>query len=236
MPIYGGGKMFFPFNFKPYIAIIGDIKNSKEIGDRNYIQLKLKCVLDVINIKYNPVIAAKFIITLGDEFQGLLYRGTNVIDIIEEIQREMYPIQIRFGIGVGEITTDINIEMAIGADGPGYYKAREAIEILKYSEQKNKTWSSDVRIEVEEDENSISLMLNTIFSLIEVIKSNWTERQREIIYEFEKYGGSQLECAQRLNIAQSSVHRSLVKGNFYAYKNAKDTINNVLQEIGGKNV
>lgn len=32
---------------------------------------------------------------------------------------------MRFGIGIGSISTKINSEISIGADGPGYYKARE---------------------------------------------------------------------------------------------------------------
>ncbi len=224
--------MFFFFNFNPYIAIIGDIKNSKELEDRKNIQVKLKTVLNEVNEKYKLVISAKFMITLGDEFQGLLCSGDRALEIIEEIQRQMHPVEIRFGIGIGQITTEINSEMAIGADGPGYYKAREAIEILKHSEQKNKTQAADIRIEVENDEHSIAVMLNTIFSLIAVIQNNWSKRQREIVWTFEKYGGSQLECAKRLNISQSSVQRSLINGNYYAYKNAKETINTVLKEIG----
>lgn len=230
--IYGGDTMFFFFDVKPYIAIIGDIRESKKIHDRNDVQMRLKNVLEVINDKYNAEVSAKFMITLGDEFQGLLWNGTKVLDIIEEIQREMYPVQIRFGIGVGEITTNINAEMAIGADGPGYYKAREALEFLKKEEQKNKVPLSDIRIEVEEEKSNVSNLLNTIFSLMEVIKGNWTQRQREIIYEYESTEGSQLECARKLEITQSSVQRSLKKGNYYEYTHAKATVNSVLCEIG----
>lgn len=224
--------MFFFFNFNPYIAIIGDIKNSKELENRRDTQIKLNSVLNNINAKYKSVISAKFMITLGDEFQGLLCRGDGALDIIEEIQRAMYPVKIRFGIGVGQITTEINAEMAIGADGPGYYKAREAIEMLKNSEYRNKTQAANIRIEVEDDENSIAVMLNTIFSLMAVIQNNWSRRQREIVWAYEQYGGSQLECAERLNISQSSVQRSLINSNYYAYKDAKETVNTVLREIG----
>lgn len=224
--------MLLSFDYEPYIAIIGDIRNSRLLADRKEIQIKLGNVLDHINREYAPSISAKFMITLGDEFQGLLCMGKDIIGIIEKIQGEMYPVQIRFGIGVGEITTDINEAMAIGADGPGYYKARESIEILKSSEQKNKTQTSDIRIGIDQDENSVSMLLNTIFSLMEVIRRSWTDRQREIIYEFEKHEMSQIGCAKRLNITQSSVHRSLLNGNFYAYKSAKETVNNVLGEIG----
>lgn len=108
--------------------------------------------------------------------------------------------------------------MAIGADGSSYYRAREAIEQLKKEVKKNKKVPSDIRIEIEQDVNSISTMLNTIFSLTLVIRNNWTERQKEIIWEYDKVKGSQTECAKRLCISQSSVQRSLKNGNYYAYK------------------
>ena len=60
-------------------------------------------------------------ITLGDDFQGLLHSGEHVMDIIQYIKREAYPIKIRFGIGIGAITTNINAMISIGADGSGYY-------------------------------------------------------------------------------------------------------------------
>lgn len=223
--------MFFSFPYIPYIAMIGDIKKSKKIEDRNRVQKKLNEILNDINEKYQDDISAKFMITLGDEFQGLLGNGKNVIEIIEEIQGKMYPVEIRFGIGIGAITTDINAEMAIGADGPGYYKARQAIDFLKQNEQKNKTQVSDVRIEVEEENNAMAIMLNTVLSLLAVLKRNWTDRQREIIWDSLEHQDGQEKSAARLGIAQSSVQRGLTNGNYYAYKSALDTISNILKEI-----
>lgn len=228
--------MFFLFSYKPYVAVIGDIKSSKKIEDRKNLQEKLKITLGKINKKYEQDISAKFMITLGDEFQGLLCNGENVFTIVEEIQREMYPVEIRFGFGVGAITTEINPEMAIGADGPGYYKARNAIEFLKKNERKNKIHISDIRIEIDEDKNSIAEMLNTILSLLAVVKNNWTDRQREIIWDMTKYQDGQEKSAERLGIAQSSVQRGLTNGNYYAYKEAMKTISNVLREIRRDNV
>ncbi|MBQ7919653.1 MAG: hypothetical protein IJ324_06915 [Lachnospiraceae bacterium] len=217
---------------RSYIAIIGDMRDSREIGHRREVQNKLNSVLGTINEKYNSMIASKFMITLGDEFQGLLLEGVRVVDIIEEIQMSMYPQQIRFGIGIGRITTDINPNMAIGADGPGYYNARTAIEYVKRSEQRSKTQSSDIRIEIEQDSKSLSVTLNTIFMLMTVIQRDWSPRQREIIWEFERRECSQAACAERLNISQSTVQRSLTSSNYYAYKEAKESVSKVLREIG----
>lgn len=223
--------MFFFFSFNPYIAIIGDIKESKKIADRNYVQEKLKKVLYEINEAYAGDISSKFMITLGDEFQGLLCSGAKVMHIISEIERKMHPIKIRFGVGVGDITTDINDEMAIGADGPGYYKARSAIEFLKENEKRKQTNPADVRIEVDGDNEASTIMVNTILSLMTVIKEGWSERQREIIWDMLEHQDNQANVARRLNIKQPSVQKSLANGKYYAYKSAMDTIGKALEEI-----
>ena len=123
--------MYFFFYEEPLIAIIGDIRKSRLLPERKEVQDKLKMVLDEINLKYEGDISAKFLITLGDEFQGLLSNGKYALKIIQEIRMQLCPTEVRFGIGVGKITTEINTDMALGADGPGYYNARDAIEILK---------------------------------------------------------------------------------------------------------
>lgn len=52
-----------------YVAIIGDIVNSKKVNKRGIIQQKFKGVLADINVKYSEDIASKFTINLGDGFQ-----------------------------------------------------------------------------------------------------------------------------------------------------------------------
>lgn len=89
----GGEIMFFFFFNNPYIAIIGDMKESKKIENRNEVQKKLKQVLEEINEKYDNDISSKFIITLGDEFQGLLCSGANTMHLITEIERKNKQMQ-----------------------------------------------------------------------------------------------------------------------------------------------
>ena len=119
-----------------YYAIIGDIKRSKKIENRCEIQEKLKKILDNVNSIYNNDISAKFLITLGDEFQGLLEITAPILEIIKYIQRE--------------ISTLINHEAAIGADGPAFYAAREMIEFLREQEKKLKEQAADIQISVYE--------------------------------------------------------------------------------------
>jgi len=228
--------MFFSIDSNSYIAIIGDLKNSRIMNDRNRVQNELKNLLSRVNKKYSEDISAKFMITLGDEFQGLLHDGGHVMQLIEEIQREMHPVEIRFGIGIGPITTDINVEMAIGADGPGYYKARQAIDFLKENEQKNMTHASDIRIEVDGDNDEAVAVMNTVLSLLAVIRAHWTDRQREIIRDTMEYQDSQAKSAVRLKVTQSSIQRGLSGGNYYTYRDAVNTLSSVLAAVRREDV
>ena len=224
--------MFFYFsNYTPYIAIIGDVKKSKNIKDRKEFQNKLNKILSEINEMYSDSISSNFTITLGDEFQGLLHSGKNVMNIIQYIKKEVYSIKIRFGIGIGAITTDINSKISIGADGPGYYKARDSIEQLKTSEKKKEREYGDVQIKIDGDNNLQELSLNSILKLMYCIEKEWTKKQREVVYYvlFEKK--NQTETARYFDVTQSNILQILSKTHFYAYKDAFNSINKILSEV-----
>ncbi|MBS6115408.1 MAG: hypothetical protein KH848_07000 [[Clostridium] spiroforme] len=46
-----------------------------------------KKILNNINLKYNDCIASNSTITLGDEFQGLVTTGNNIMEIIQYIKK-----------------------------------------------------------------------------------------------------------------------------------------------------
>lgn len=158
------------------------------------------------------------------------------MNIITEIERKMYPVKIRFGIGAGAITTDVNKEMSIGADGPGYYKARAAIDFLKDNEKKKQTNTADVRFEAEGDNHTITIMINTILSLLTAIKDSWSDRQREIIWDMLQHRDSQVDVAKRFNIKQPAVQKSLSKGKYYVYKDSMDIVGQALSEVRSNDV
>jgi len=213
-----------------YIAIIGDIVHSKELWNRKESQEKLEAVLDSVNKKYSDAIASKFMITLGDEFQGLLKNGAETMKLIAEIEIGMFPVQIRFGIGIGRITTDINPDFPLGADGPAYYNARKMVDAIKSIEKKNRTSDADVMIATEGSPPSDQL-LNTILSLNAALKKKWSDRQREIVFDCILHGDNQVKAAERLGISQSSVQKGLANANYYSMKKAVDTVSNVLAEF-----
>lgn len=219
------------YNEKKLVAIIGDIKKSRSLEKRKEVQEHLKKTLYEINKKYENDITAKFLVTLGDEFQGLLSNGKNVLKIIEEIRIQLHPVKLRFGIGIGQITTDINTEMALGADGPGYYHARAAITLLKDKENKKKTVPADICVKMDNGNEERVMLINTIFELMNAVERTWTDRQREIIWDMLRHQDGQWNTADRLSIAQSTVQKALAAGNYYTYENAMKNLDKTLGEI-----
>lgn len=214
-----------------YFAIISDIKVSKSLSERDEVQKKLKRILKYVNEVYRNDIAAKFLITLGDEFQGLLANPDCLLEIIKYIQTEMYPVKLRFGIGIGEIYTEINPEAAIGADGPAYYAARRMIEDIHEQEKKIKKQAADIQISFYDKEILEITEINTLLSLMKIIEDNWSEKQRYTIWDMIANGGSQEECAKRMGTTQSTVARRLADGNYIVYEKTKITIKRAIDAL-----
>lgn len=213
-----------------YFAIIGDIIDSKSISNRFEVQQKLTDLLNEINRIYSDHIAANFIITLGDEFQGLLYSSENLFKIIDIIKLKMYPVRIRFGVGIGEISTNINRQMAIGADGPAYHYARNMIDEIKHLENIQMSTSIDTRIYSNQKSDIITL-INVNLNLCNFIENNWTPKQRDIIHMIILSNKTQREIASEVGVAQSSIQRRLKTSGYYDYIKAKEIINNILMEF-----
>ena len=214
-----------------FVAVIGDMKDSRHLENRKEVQVRLQGILDRLNEKYKDEIVSRFLITLGDEFQGLLSSGKYILDMVNEIRMEMYPVRLRFGIGFGQITTDIRTEMALGADGPGYYRAREAVELLKEREKKNRSALSELCLKMDETHRDKEILLNTVFDLMYVVESGWTDRQREVIWDMLLHGDGQQNTASRLDITQSTVQKTLAAGSYYTYESALKNASEILGDI-----
>jgi hypothetical protein len=75
-----------------YCAIIGDINKSRTLERRARAQEKFKEAVAAINKEFKNDIASKFLITLGDEFQGLLKTPARSYHIVRRFQELTEPI------------------------------------------------------------------------------------------------------------------------------------------------
>lgn len=218
------------YEYEDYTVIIGDIIDSKDIKNRNQVQTTVKNILSTINKKYSKDIAAEFSITLGDEFQGLLKNRNNIINIISEFEMIMAPVSIRFGVGIGNVSTDINFERSAEIDGSAYHRARTMIEDLENSENQYSKRQANILISSQDKNIEIDQLLNSILSLCTALKSKWTLRQHEIIHTYLLNDENQYKTAEKLSIGQSTVSKALNAANFTTYQSAMANVNSFLTE------
>lgn len=216
-----------------YIAIIGDIKHSRDLADRQSVQQRFNDTLHKINHLYSEDIASQFVITLGDSFQGLLTDGAHVMNILFEIEMEMSPAEMRFGIGAGEIQTNIQLENSSEIDGPAYHRARDMIEKIEQTEKQYTKSETNILIHTGEENKQTDDLMNAIFSLSTALKSKWTHRQKEIITAYYKNGENQYKTAEFLKIGQSSVNKALNSAKFYTFQAAMNKVTVFMTEAKG---
>lgn len=116
-----------------YLTIVCDIKNSRKLKARESIQYKLIDMLKEANKKFEEQIVSPFIITIGDEWQGLMAYPCDYKSVIDFFYEKLSDVDFYCGIGIGEISIH-NFELTVNQlDGPAFYLAREAVNIAKKS-------------------------------------------------------------------------------------------------------
>jgi DNA-binding transcriptional ArsR family regulator len=179
-----------------YIAIIGDVVGSRSAGDRSDLQDRLGGGLRDVTTAFGEHIAAEFVLTVGDEFQGLLSAAGSLDLILATLRMHSFPAELRFGVGIGELETALRSQ-AIGMDGRCFHNAREAIERAA----KRRT-----PVEVQADGPDASFEIYSL--LYGVIRSRWTTRQREVV-DLSASGLEGREVAEYLSITPSAVSQHL---------------------------
>lgn len=205
------------------LAIIGDIVDSKSISDRNETQIKLNKALKKLNKDYEKYIVSKWTITLGDEFQVLLKPNLEIFKILDYISYKMHPLKIRFGIGLGEIFTDIDYKKSIGSDGPAYWRARGAIEFIH---ENNNYGTSRIAFNSDKEDDSI---INNLLHYTDWMKENWTSTQREVLHvllekNIYSYNFKQKDLAKAIGISKSAMSRRVSSSGVGLYLSSRNSI------------
>lgn len=218
-----------------YIAIISDLIGSRELADRNKAQQALHSTLEQCNENFKDELAARFTITVGDEFQGLLKPEANPFHILDWIEFHLETLNFRSGIGIGEITTDIIEDRALGADGSAFWNAREAIS----SVHDHNDYGA-VRTRVEGISTDVDSLVNDLLAATDMIKSGWTTLQRETFRELLDLGiydarFEQKSIAESLEISDVALYKRLRSSQMKLYLRSRGTLHRTLiQYIQGE--
>lgn len=216
-----------------YYALIGDMVASKKLSpeERWTAQERLASALEIINREFADTVAADFLITLGDEFQGLMKREADPVSAALMIMHELRPYEIRIAIGLGGISTRIDRSAALGADGPAFHLARECIEGMKPNHAARLRFALPCK--------KTSGAVNTVSALCDRLALGWTEKQEELVHLMlsARIRGERLTqtaLAEAMGIGQSTVNSQLTAAGFNEYCEGILFIREALNEGGGK--
>lgn len=113
------------------MTIICDLKKSRQLINREKTQYQIIHMLKAANVIFSQNIVVPFIITLGDEWEGLLRNNSDYSRILHFFHKSLNDIDFYCGIGIGPVSIR-NFELTVNQlDGPSFYLAREALKQAK---------------------------------------------------------------------------------------------------------
>ncbi|MFZ0389910.1 MAG: SatD family protein [Calditrichia bacterium] len=183
-------------NSEKYCVLIGDISGSKRLTgmDRYQTQLFVKSAIVQTNEQFGDYIDAPMTITKGDEFQGLFHNAAQAVEVVQSLQKMVFPIRIRYGLGVGNIYR-MGGNLPIEMDGPAFHRANRALNMAK--KRKSDMWFIS-------EEEMMDQLVNTIFALISAIRSRWNERHFKLYWKYLELG-TYREVAREEDITPQAV-------------------------------
>lgn len=184
-----------------YIALIGDLVDSRHIENRKKFQNDLKKSL--AEASKNDSVISPYTITLGDEFQALYKSSSGLFSDIVKIMNSIRPIECRIALGIGEITTTVNKKTAIGMDGPAFHLARESMDYLK---------SEKSLLRISSEKKMTELMINDMLTLISFQMKQWPDSRFAIFSQLMKEYSIE-GIAKSIGTSQQAVYKSISQAN-----------------------
>ena len=183
---------------KLYAALTGDIVSSRKVADRAALQAKLRRLLTRLNKAHSEITAVPLTISGGDEFQGLLRIDVQILALIGELERGLQPVRVRFGIGIGAISTAF-ARRAQEMDGEAFAFSRAALEQARQAGSPLWFQTTDA---------TFDLAANAISVLVGTVKERWKAVQWRRV-DLQRRGWTQERIAKHEGVSQATVSESM---------------------------
>jgi hypothetical protein len=205
-----------------YLAIIGDIVDSKQLPRRDEFQTKLAGVLKNLSSR-NSSLVSPYTITLGDEFQAVYKNADRLFADIFYIMASIDPAQVRFAIGVGELSTEVNRKQALGMDGPAFHRARNAITELKKTDYRIRLQGEPVS-----DDDAVQWkLMNHVFNLLTHQIGGWSRNRLHIMHGLLT-GKTVTELEAELGVTNVAVYKNINAAALNEFKGLCDEVTRLL--------
>jgi hypothetical protein len=195
-------------------CVIGDIVKSRHAENRHQLQSRIAKQFTQLNRIKDHKLLSPYTLTLGDEFQAVYREANRLFRDCSAILCLVYPLRVRFSIGLGELNTRINRKRAIGMDGPAFYAARAGVSEMK---------ASGAIFQVTQEGHEVARWVNLSLELISHLASKWKKNR---IYTLHRLlsGDNPKGIAQKASLTTTGVYKNIQVG-------ALDTIVSIFHEI-----
>lgn len=181
----------------PAYTLIGDLVASRELTDRARAQERLGRVLADVTGRLRPV--QELEPTVGDEFQGAFATLGDATLATLLVRLGLLPgIDVRCGLGHGEVTVHDATRRPLLQDGPGWWAARDAVEGMG---ARRRTWY------VGADANRVNSFLIARDALVDRLH----DRGRRML-RMALLGETQQRIAEVEGVSKSAVSQQFGRG------------------------
>jgi|SRR5688572_20578493 hypothetical protein len=187
-----------------YAVIMGDIVGSEHAASVKAMHNAFNRAVTSANKRHGADIASPLIITLGDEFQGLVLSLSKAWDVAASMRLRLLQdgVSCRFVIGVAKPQTPINPKRAWNMMGPGLADARERLN--------DKQATNAYRFSLPDDALSADL-LDAIGDALTEVESDWTPTQLSY-YAASRSERTNAKVAASLGIAERTFYKVMRAG------------------------
>jgi hypothetical protein len=185
-------------------TLIGDLIGSRDVPDRSALQRTIGEVLERVNGAIDTVQSLEP--TVGDEIQGGFRTIGDATLATLLIRLELLPeIDMRFGLGYGDVTVHDGDRRPLLQDGPGWWTAREAIDRLKG--KRGTLYAGPDAAAGTPDPAYVNAFLLTRDALVATLN----DRQHRMLL-LALQGRSQRAIAEAEGITESAVSQAFARG------------------------
>ena len=190
------------------VAVIADMVQSRELKaqQRRAAQLTFGRFLKNINSEFRKAVLARFVVTIGDECQGILHDVRFLPDLLWRFD-EFESRKLRVGIGRGVLYTPVGRD-AINIDGPALHRARGAIERAKKDRLLGGVFEG-----FGEDQD---LIFSGFARLLHHHRSSLSDQQRQVVAHLRS-GLNQTQTAEKMGVTKQAVSLYAARAGWEAY-------------------
>jgi SatD family (SatD) len=197
------------------VAVVGDVVGSRRQADRTLLQGEVRRALVAADHRapgHHPLAA-----TVGDEFQGLYPSIPDALIATLVIRLSLRgTADVRFGVGLGTLTTDAPDRWPFEQDGPAWWSAREAVEQATLAPQQREAPRNLRTVFASADPNArLEGTVNAFLVGRDELVGRMDERDAEILLGLMD-GAPLSEVAARIGITTSAASQRAIGRGVYA--------------------